>query len=159
MIKLTVNGRSVEVNDNSTLLDAASEAGVHIPTLCHYPRLPSHAVCRLCLVNIEGAPRPVPACSTKAKEGYIVETDSRDLQEFRKADAQWLLARHPNDCMRCEVNGSCKLQSFVSEYQLEDSWEKVPMGSVKHPEQGSTGISQSRCTMAAGTPPERLHAL
>lgn len=134
MIKLTVNGRYVGVNDGSTLLDAAREAGVHIPTLCHYPRLPSHAVCRMCLVNVKGEARPQPACITKANDGDIVETDSSDLQEFRKADAQWLLARHPNDCMRCEVNGSCKLQSFVSEYQLEDRWEKVPRGSAEHPE-------------------------
>ena len=105
MIKLTVNGRSVELKDDSTLLDAAREAGVHIPTLCHYPRLPSHAVCRLCLVNVDGETRPVPACATRAKHGDIVETDSRDLQEFRNTDVQWLLARHPNDCMRCEVRG------------------------------------------------------
>jgi len=134
MNKLTINGRKVEVDDTATLLDAANKAGVHIPTLCYYPSLPSHAVCRMCLVNVEGESRPVPACVTKVKDGDIVETDSKDLEEFRKLDAQWLLARHPNDCMRCEVNGSCKLQSFVSEYQLEDSWEKVPMGSEKHPE-------------------------
>lgn len=134
MIKLTVNGRSVELKDGSTLLDAARVAGVHIPTLCHYPRLPSHAVCRMCLVDVDGEVRPQPACVTKAKENDIVETDSRDLQEFRKADAQWLLARHPNDCMRCEVNGSCKLQSLVSENQLEDCWEYVPRGSIEHPE-------------------------
>jgi len=134
MITLTVNGRTVEVNDGSTLLDAAREAGVHIPTLCHYPRLPSHAVCRLCLVNIEGEARPVPACATKAKDGDAVETDSKDLLEFRKTDIQWLLARHPNDCMRCEVNGSCKLQNFVNENQLEARWEKLPRGSVEHPE-------------------------
>lgn len=134
MIKLTVNGISVELNDDSTLLDAAKEAGVYIPTLCHYPRLPCHAVCRLCLVNVDGEDRPQAACVTKAKAGDIVETDSKDLQAFRKTDVEWLLARHPNDCMRCEVNGSCKLQSFVSENQLEDNWEKVPMGSVEHPE-------------------------
>jgi len=134
MIHLTVNGRPVELNDGSTLLDAAREAGVHIPTLCHYPRLPSHAVCRMCLVNIKGGPHPQPACVTKANDGDIVETDSSDLQEFRKTNAEWLLARHPNDCMRCEVNGSCKLQSLVSENQWEDGWEKVPRGSVEHPE-------------------------
>ncbi len=134
MIKVTVNGRSVELNDNSTLLDAAREAGVYIPTLCHYPRLPSHAVCRMCLVNIEGEAQPQPACVTMAKEGDVVETDSIELQEFRKTNVEWLLARHPNDCIRCEVNGSCKLQSFVNENQLEDNWEKVPRGSVKHPE-------------------------
>ena len=134
MIKLKVNGRSVEVNDGSTLLDAAREAGVYIPTLCYYPRLPSHAVCRLCLVNVDGGPHPQPACVTKALEGDVVETDSSELKEFRKADVEWLLARHPNDCIRCEVNGSCRLQSFVNENQLEVSWEKIPMGSPEHPE-------------------------
>jgi len=138
MIKLTVNGRPVELNDGSTLLDAVREAGVYIPTLCYYPCLPSHAVCRLCLVDVDGETKPQPACVTKAKEGDVVKTDSSDLEEFRKTDLEWLLARHPNDCMRCEVSGSCKLQSLVSEYQLEDSWEKVPMGSVKHPEHSLT---------------------
>lgn len=134
MIKLTVNGRSVELKDESTLLDAARVAGVHIPTLCHYPCLPSHAVCRMCLVDVDGEAKPQPACVTKAREGDVVETDSNVLQEFRKTNTEWLLARHPNDCMRCEVNGSCKLQSLVSEYQLESSWEYVPRGSVEHPE-------------------------
>jgi len=134
MIKLTVNGRCVEVNDGSTLLDASREAGVHIPTLCHYPRLPCHAVCRMCLVNIEGEARPQPACITKAKDGDIVATDAQDLQAFRKTDAQWLLARHPDDCMRCEVSGSCQLQTLVSENQWEDGWEKIPRGSEEHPE-------------------------
>ena len=134
MITLTVNGRSVELNEGSTLLDATREAGVHIPTLCYHPRLPCHAVCRMCLVNVAGETRPQPACVTKAKEGDIVETDSKELEEFRKADAQWLLARHPNDCMQCEVSGSCKFQNFVNEYQVEDSWEKVPRGSEEHPE-------------------------
>ena len=134
MIKLIVNGRSVEVKEGSTLLDAAKEIGVYIPTLCHYPRLPSPAVCRLCLVDVKGNSLPQPACVTKAKDGDIVETDSKDLQEFRKTDVEWLLARHPNDCMRCEVNGSCKLQNFVNDYQLEENWEKAPIGSIEHPE-------------------------
>lgn len=133
-LTVTVNGRSVELNDDSTLLDAARQAGVHIPTLCHYPRLPCRAVCRMCLVDIEGESQPQPACVTKAKDGDIVETDSNELQEFRKTDVEWLLARHPNDCIRCEVNGSCQLQNFVNEYQLEDRWEKVPRGSEEHPE-------------------------
>lgn len=172
MIKLTVNGRSVELKDGSTLLDAARVAGVHIPTLCHYPRLPSHAVCRMCLVDVDGEVRPQPACVTKAKENDIVETDSRDLQEFRKADAQWLLARHPNDCMRCEVNGSCKLQSLVSENQLEDCWEYVPRGSIEHPEHRLTDhtspsiwrdlskcIECGLCVEACGEPGQQQHII
>ncbi|MDG6778597.1 [FeFe] hydrogenase, group A [Thiomicrorhabdus sp. zzn3] len=134
MIKLTVNGRSVQVEEGTTLLDAARKAGVHIPTLCYYPRLPSHAVCRMCLVNVSSAVRPQPACKTVAKDGDSVETDTNELVTFRKADMEWLLARHPNDCIRCEVNGSCQFQNLVCEYQLEDRWEKLPRGSEAHPE-------------------------
>ncbi|MBO1924768.1 [FeFe] hydrogenase, group A [Thiomicrorhabdus sp. 6S3-12] len=134
MIQVTVNGRVVEVDSGATLLDAARKAEVHIPTLCYYPRLPSHAVCRMCLVKVRGAQKPQPACKTLAQHGDIIETDSDELIAFRKADAQWLLARHPNDCIRCEVNGSCQFQNLVSEYQLEDKWPKLPRGSAEHPE-------------------------
>ncbi|MYM73925.1 2Fe-2S iron-sulfur cluster binding domain-containing protein [Duganella sp. FT134W] len=134
MIKLTVNGIAVEVIDGATYLDSANAAGVHIPTLCYHPRLPSHGVCRMCLVQVEGQSRAQPACITKASAGDVVDTASADLQRFRDQDAQWLLARHPNDCMRCEVNGSCRLQNLVSENQWEDRWEKIPIGSVTHPE-------------------------
>ena len=134
MITLTVNGRSVEVQEGATCLDAAREAGVHVPTLCYYPRLPTHAVCRMCLVHVAGQPRPLPACITPARAGDVVETVSSDLLAFRAMDAQWLLARHPDDCLRCEVNGSCRLQGLVSENQWLARWEKSPRGSVAHPE-------------------------
>ncbi|MDH5516932.1 MAG: [FeFe] hydrogenase, group A [Gammaproteobacteria bacterium] len=134
MIKLSINGRAVMVNNDASLLDAARQAGVYIPTLCYHPRLPCHAVCRMCLVNVNGEARPQAACITRAKDGDIVETDSPELQDFRKTDAQWLLARHPNDCMRCEVNGSCQLQNLVSEKQWESGWDTVARGSPEHPE-------------------------
>lgn len=172
MIELTVNGRSVEVDDGATLLDAAREAGVYIPTLCYYPRLPSHAVCRMCLVNVNNQSHPQPACKAIAKQGDVVETDSRELQEFRKADAQWLLARHPNDCMRCEVNGTCQLQNLVSENQWEDRWEKLPRGSAEHPEHILTDhtspsiwrdlakcIECGLCVEACGDAGQQLHVI
>jgi NADH-quinone oxidoreductase subunit G len=135
MIKLKINNKTVEVREGATLLEAAHEAGVHIPTLCHHPRLPAQAVCRMCLVDVKGQASPQPACVTNAKEGDVIETDSGALIEFRKMNAQWLLANHPNDCIRCEVNGSCKLQSFVSEYQLDHLWEKVSQRSEESPDQ------------------------
>lgn len=134
MIQATINGRTVRVQEGTTILHAAKDAGVHIPTLCYYPRLPSHAVCRLCLVNVQGEKAPLPACRTPVADGAVIETDSAALIEFRKTDAQWLLARHPNDCIRCEVNGQCQFQNFIYEYQLEDQWEKIPRGSPEHPE-------------------------
>jgi len=172
MFKITINGRAVEVNDGATLLDAARVAGVYIPTLCYYPRLPSHAVCRMCLVDVRGEDQPKPACVTQAKEGNVVETDSADLQEFRKADAEWLLARHPNDCIHCEVNGSCKLQSFVNEYQLVKGWENIPRGSIQHPEHKLTDhtspsiwrdlskcIECGLCVEACGDAGQQLHVI
>lgn len=134
MLKVTINGKSVEVEDGTTLLNAAKTAGVHIPTLCYYPRLPCHGVCRVCLVDVSSEKRPQPACITPAKDGDVVITDSAELIEFRKADLEWLLARHPNDCIRCEVNGACQFQNLVCEYQLEDRWPKLARGSEEHPE-------------------------
>ena len=130
MIMLSVNGRQVEVDQGTSLLDAAKAAGVHIPTLCYYPGLPAHAVCRMGLVETGGTQNPQPACHVLAKDGDVVETDTQALQSFRQANAEWLLARHPNDCMRCEVNGACQLQRLVSENQWEERWPKVPAGST-----------------------------
>lgn len=130
MPKLTVNGRPVEVNEGATLLDAARAVGVHVPTLCHYPRLPSHAVCRMCLVEVGG--RMQPACVTPVRDGDGVETDSETLRSYREANAQWLLARHPNDCMHCEVNGACKLQTLVNAHQWQALWPALERGSPEH---------------------------
>ena len=138
MIPLTVNGRSVEVDEGSTLLDAAHQAGVHVPTLCHHPRLPSRAVCRMCLVEVEGEAQPQPACVTPARAASRITTDSEALQRFRETNMQWLLARHPNDCMRCEANGACQLQGLASDYPVASPFEFVPRGSPEHPERHLT---------------------
>lgn len=137
MTHLTVNGRLVEISDGATLLDAARRAGVHVPTLCHHPRLPAQAVCRMCLVAVEGCAHPQPACVTMAKDGDVVETASASLREFRRANAEWLLARHPNDCLHCEVEGSCQLQRLLAENEWGDRWPKRPPGSVAHPQHPS----------------------
>ncbi len=134
MLKLTVNARPVEVDEGATLLEAIRAAGCHVPTLCHYPGLPTHAVCRMCLVQVDSEDRPQPACCTPAKSGDVVETDTDALQEFRRTNAEWMLARHPNDCMRCEVNGDCRLQTLVAENQWAERWPEVPPGSPEHPE-------------------------
>lgn len=135
MVKLVVNGRPVDIDDGGTLLDAARAAGVHVATLCYHPRLPARAVCRMCLVSVRGQARPQPACITPAREGDVVDTDSRSLQDSRKANAEWLLARHPNDCMRCEVQGDCRLQDLVWENQWQEHWPHVPRGPSDRPEE------------------------
>lgn len=129
LIVLTINGRPVEARGGATLLEAARTAGVHIPTLCHHPGMTPRAVCRMCLVKVNAEARPQPACSTPARDGDAVETEGAELQALRKADAAWMLAHHPNDCMRCEVDGSCQLQRLVNENQWKPAVEKVPAGS------------------------------
>lgn len=172
MIKLTINSRAVELEAGSTLLEAARQAGVHVPTLCHHPRLQSNPVCRMCLVEVAGQSKPVPSCVTLAQDGDVVVTDSAELQAFRKVNVQWLLARHPNDCMRCEVNGACKLQALVSEHQLENSWGSVPMGCAAHPEHALTDhtspsiwrdiakcVECGLCVAACGEPGQQQHVI
>lgn len=172
MVKLTVNNRSVEVNDGATLLDAAQAAGVHVPTLCYHPRLPAHAVCRMCLVDVAGQPHPQPACVTRAREGDAVQTDSQALQDFRAMNAQWLLARHPNDCMHCEASGACRLQTLVNENQWEERWPELPRGSPEHPQHAlvdhtspsiwrdlSKCVECGLCADACGTPGQQQYVI
>jgi hypothetical protein len=109
-IQLRVNDISVTVPAGSTLLDAVKACGAKVPTLCYNPRYKAHASCRMCLVNVAGSPRPVPSCATPAQPGQEVTTDDPALESFRRADLQMILARHPNECMRCEVI-SCDFKS------------------------------------------------
>lgn len=139
---LTINGRFYEAVDvassrmhgeaTPTILDALTAVGVHVPTLCFNPGFTAKAVCRMCLVTVEGWSRPLPSCSSPIKDGDTIVTDSQELASYRAADGQLLLSRHPNACMQCEVSGSCKLQSLVQEEQWEDKWPKVPRGDAEH---------------------------
>ncbi len=96
---LTLNRQSIEVAPGSTLLDAAHQAGIDIPTLCHDPRLKPSAACRLCLVEVEGQSHPVPACSTPAAEGLIVETHSAEVEDTRRTLLGLLAAGYPTDLL------------------------------------------------------------
>jgi NADH dehydrogenase/NADH:ubiquinone oxidoreductase subunit G len=146
LLHASVNGRIVQVPTGATLLDAIKAAGARVPTLCYHPSFPASATCRMCLVQVDDTPGPygsrrsgmktklAAACHTPIQDGMILTTDSKELQQFRKTDLQFLLARHPNECMRCEASGNCKLQDLVQEYQVEEIWPKSDRGSVDHPE-------------------------
>mmetsp|Transcript_10944 Transcript_10944/g.24104 ORF Transcript_10944/g.24104 Transcript_10944/m.24104 type:complete len:748 (-) Transcript_10944:27-2270(-) len=140
LVSLRVDGRPVKVAEGATLLDAINTSGSHVPTLCYHPEFQPKAVCRMCLVNVKeanataNASKLLPACRTKVEEGQEVTTNSEDIKAFRRRDLQFLLNRHPNDCMRCEAAGNCKLQSLVQEECVEDMWPtKTSRGSDEHP--------------------------
>ncbi len=121
-VTLTINGKRVTASDGSTILEAARNAGIAIPTLCHHPDLTDVGACRMCVVSVEKARGLLTACTTPVVEGMVVHTESEEARQTRKFVLEMLLTDHPNDCMRCEVNGDCELQDLVYDYGI--AWPK-----------------------------------
>lgn len=121
MINLTIDGKNVIAGKGMTVLDAARRAGIAIPTLCHHPKLTPFGGCRLCLVEIEGLPRPVTSCTMPARENMVVKTATPRIEELRKTVLELLLSDHPNDCMVCEKAGDCTLQDLAYYYGISEN--------------------------------------
>jgi len=121
MITLTIDKREVSVPEGITVLEAARELDIQIPTLCYEPRLKPYGGCRLCIVEIKGIPRPVTACTTPAAEGMVVTTESDHLYRLRRTIVELLLSDHPNDCMVCARAGDCTLQELAYFYKLREN--------------------------------------
>ena len=117
-ITLTINNQRVVAPDGATILEAARDAGIRIPTLCHHPDLSNVGACRLCVVSVEKARGVQTACTTPVFEGMVVDTESKDARDTRRFVLEMLLSDHPNECMKCEVNGDCELQDLVYEYDV-----------------------------------------
>jgi len=119
-VTLSIDGKKVTVPEGTTVLEAAQQAGIFVPTLCHYEGLPPQSECRLCIVEIKGG-RGLPAsCTLPAKEGMEVATCSERVLEARKFLLQLLLCAHPADCKTCEKHGRCELQKLLSDYGVRD---------------------------------------
>ena len=112
-VTLTINGVTVRVPKGTTLLDAATEIGVEVPHYCYHAGLSAPAQCRMCLVEVEGAPKPQPACVTSAAEGQVVQTESEQALWAREGVLEFYLVNHPLDCPICDMSGECFLQDYV----------------------------------------------
>jgi len=121
MINLTIDDKQVEVAENTTVLEAAQQLKIDIPTLCHDSRLEPFGACRLCIVEIEGMRKPVTSCTTPATEGMVVKTQSDRLYRLRKTTVELLLSDHPNECMTCISAGDCKLQELVYSFDIRNN--------------------------------------
>lgn len=115
-IKITIDGIKTLCNAEETILTASKRAGVKIPTLCNDDRLEPYGGCRLCIVEVKGVPRPLPACTTPVADKMEVVTENDDIRRIRTNIIELLLSNHPNDCMRCESTGDCTLQELSYEY-------------------------------------------
>ncbi len=119
-VKIIVDGREVEVEQGTLLIKAAEEAGVYIPRLCYHEGLRPDGNCRMCLVEVEGLRKPVPACMTPVRDGMVVKTNTPALKEHRRKVLEFILTTHPMDCPICDQAGECVLQDYYFQYDLED---------------------------------------
>jgi NADH-quinone oxidoreductase subunit G len=120
-INLTVEGRPVAVAEGTSILEAARTVGVLIPHYCYHPGLPVAGVCRMCLVEVEKAPKLAPACATSVAEGQVVHVHSEKALEARKGVLEMLLINHPLDCPICDQAGECELQDYTFQEGRKDS--------------------------------------
>lgn len=116
MAKITIDNRELEVRDGSMIIEAADEAGIYIPRFCYHEKLSIAANCRMCLVEVEKAPKPLPACATPVADGMIVKTQSELAVEAQKGTMEFLLINHPLDCPVCDQGGECPLQDQALGY-------------------------------------------
>ncbi|HCG62660.1 MAG: ferredoxin [Spirochaetae bacterium HGW-Spirochaetae-4] len=121
MCRLTINGKELNVADNSTILQAAASVGIRIPTLCYLEGLTPMGACRVCLVEIEGAPTLSASCSTPVREGMVVQTNSKRVREARKTVVELLLSEHDGDCQMCERSDDCELRQLADELGIRSN--------------------------------------
>src|SRR5256885_8271024 len=124
MAKLLIDGRAVPASDGQTILDAARAAGIEIPTLCWYPKLPTVGNCRICLVSVEGQGKLIPACATKVADGMVVTTQSHAAVENRKGVLRLLAERYPADHLRNGSRGGASPRNEFERYLVQ--YDVVP---------------------------------
>ncbi len=155
MVNVTIDGVSVQVPSNYTVLEAAKQAGIKIPTLCYLKDVNEVGACRVCLVEVEKARALAAACVMPVSDGMVVHTNSKKVRDTRRATLEMILSDHNRDCLSCIRNKNCELQTLAEEYGIR----KVTFEGVKSPSvyddksfsivrDGSKCIKCGRCVSA-----------
>ena len=121
MLEIELDGKLMEVPEGSTIMDAANKAGTFVPHFCYHKKLSIAANCRMCLVQVEKAPKPLPACATPVTNGMKVWTHSDAAVTAQKGVMEFLLINHPLDCPICDQGGECQLQDLAVGYGGSES--------------------------------------
>jgi NADH-quinone oxidoreductase subunit G len=114
LVKLKIDDREVEVPAGTLVIEATRRIGIEVPSFCYYPGLALQAACRMCLVEVEKAPKLQTACTQVVAEGMVVRTSTEQVRNARKFMLEFLLTNHPLDCPVCDKGGECELQDMVS---------------------------------------------
>jgi predicted molibdopterin-dependent oxidoreductase YjgC len=137
-VNIIINGKKIEAKEEQTVLQAARDNGMRIPTLCYHKDLSPTGNCRMCVVEVKGGRFLQAACATPIWEGMEIETASDKVLSDRKLTLGMMLANHPQDCLTCDVSGECELQDLAYEYQVDaPSWgtkgTRYPVDSDPNP--------------------------
>src|SRR5687768_14795858 len=116
MLEIEIDGTQMEVADGATVMDAVNQAGIYVPHFCYHKKLSIAANCRMCLVQVEKAPKPLPACATPVTNGMKVHTHTAQAVDAQKGVMEFLLINHPLDCPICDQGGECQLQDLAVGY-------------------------------------------
>ena len=119
MVNLTINGRNVEVEEGTTILEAAKKINIDIPTLCFLKDVNEIGDCRMCVVEVEGRRGFATSCIQKVEEGMVIKTNSHEVVEARKVVLDLILSNHHRDCLTCTRNGNCELQALAVKYNVQ----------------------------------------
>ncbi|MCS7102219.1 MAG: NADH-quinone oxidoreductase subunit NuoG, partial [Burkholderiaceae bacterium] len=153
MVEVEIDGRKVQVPEGSTLMDAARKLGIYVPHFCYHKKLSIAANCRMCLVDVEKAPKPLPACATPATAGMVVHTANAKAKQAQRGVMEFLLINHPLDCPICDQGGECQLQDLAVGYGASASRYTEPkrvvmrkyLGPLIAAEEMSRCIHCTRC--------------
>ena len=121
LVKLTIDGRTVEAEKGTLLIEAARQNGIEIPAFCYYEGFTLQAACRMCLVEVEKTPKLQVGCTLPVADGMVVHTDSAIVKQARKGTLEFLLTNHPLDCPVCDKGGECELQDMAFRYGAGES--------------------------------------
>ncbi len=130
MAKMTIDGTEIEVEDGITVLQACEQAGVEIPRFCYHERLSIAGNCRMCLVEMQRAPKPIASCSMPVGDGMVIKTNTETVKKARNGVMEFLLINHPLDCPICDQGGECDLQDQAMAYGFDHSRFKENKRSV-----------------------------
>ena len=136
MVEIEIDGKKVEVPEGSMVMHAADKAGTYIPHFCYHKKLSIAANCRMCLVDVEKAPKAVPACATPVTQGMIVRTKSDKAIKAQQSVMEFLLINHPLDCPICDQGGECQLQDLAVGYGKSSSRYEEEKRVVFHKDVG-----------------------
>src|SRR6266568_5667363 len=145
-VTLKINDREVKVAPGTLVIEAARRMGIEVPSFCYYPGLSLQAACRMCLVEVEKAPKMQTACTLAAMPGMVVRTGTEQVHQARKAMLEFLLINHPLDCPVCDKGGECELQDRVFEHGQGESRLTEPKIHIEDYDLGPLVVrNQDRC--------------